>query len=333
MLCDSSHANGSKREDTDVNLPILRRAPLGRAFEPNLKVFLVPSKIRSMSQPSLLRILLRAAATSLVAVVAALGVVSVERAVIGVPLTGLDLAEILIVPIVVSFPIAAFIFTQAEKLRAAYEKLAALNREVEQAHRERDQANEAVDYAASHDPTTGLLNRAHFLRELTRAYQRGEGDVLLIADVDNFQRINDTHGHLKGDEALVLIASALTDTSRPGDLLGRLGSEEFGVLLKSITVASAADLAEVIQRKVRQISWFPTEQQTELLSVSIGGAALRDHQAGVVEVLTHAGRSLVKAKRSGLPSIAFYHMLSEVARGMAEAKDREDRRSKEQPTR
>ncbi len=274
----------------------------------------------------MVRILLRAAATSLLAVVAALGVLSVERMVIGVPFTALDLAEILVVPIVVGFPIAAFIFAQSEKLSAAYERLATLHRELEQAHSERDRAHEAVDYAATHDPTTGLLNRAHFLRGLTRAYQRGEGDVLLIVDVDNLQRINDTHGQFIGDEALGRIASALRDTKRSGDLLVRLSGGEFGVLLKSVTVASAADLAERIQQSVRQISWSPSEQGPELLSVSVGGAALRDHQTGVVEVLAQADRSLIKAKQSGLPSIAFHSLLSQVARGMAQWKGRQEAR-------
>lgn len=284
-----------------------------------------------MSQQSV-RVLTRACATSLVAVAASLAVLSIERFVIGVPLTVLDLTEIMIVPVVVAFPIAAFIFTQSEKLSAAYERLAALHREVERAHRKLDQANEAVDYAASHDPTTGLLNRAHFLRVLTRAYQRGEGDVLLVADVDNFQRINATHGHLKGDEVLVRIAASLQETVRSGDLVGRLGDEEFGVLLKSVTVGSAADMAEAILRNVRQITWSPSEQQPEPLSVSIGGAALRDHQTGAADVLIHADRGLGRAQRSGRTCIAFHHLLSDVARGMARSKDRQQVRLRAEPS-
>ena len=108
------------------------------------------------------------------------------------------------------------------------------------------------------------------------------------------------------------------------DEVGRIGGEEFGVLLRAVSISTAADIAESIRRRVQAIPWQAAEGSS--LSVSIGGAALRDHRAGVTDVLAHADRCLYRAKHSGRNCIAFNYVLSDVAYAMARHLDRKAER-------
>lgn len=266
------------------------------------------------------RIALRAGITSLIAVVASFAIFGLERLVIGVPFDTLDLIEVLLIPIVVAFPIASFIFWQSEKLKRAYDELARLHDEMEKAHLQLVAATEAVGYAESHDRMTGVLNRDHFLKVLEMAHRRGERDVFLLIDADDFKRVNKTFGHPKGDEALVKMAVTIENFVRPGDVVGRIGGEEFGVLLKGASAGTAADIAEAIRRSVQEISLDAPNVPTAHLSASIGGAVLTDHPASVIDVLAHVDRCVFEAKRAGRNRIAFNYSLSDVAFAMAQSR-------------
>jgi diguanylate cyclase (GGDEF)-like protein len=258
------------------------------------------------------RIVFRASATTVFAVVLTFALFHIERAVIGVPFSTLDMFEVILLPIAVGFPIAVFIFLQTEKLRGAYAELAVLHEEAASARDRLQKANDAIRFASTHDGMTRLLNRTHFLRELDAAYGRGETDVLLLADADHFKQVNDTLGHLAGDEALIRIADAIRRSVREDDLVGRIGGEEFGILLRGASAASAAEVAESIRRRVEAIPWVSGH-----LSVSIGGAAFADHRSGATEVFAQADRCLYKAKRAGRNCIALHSVLSDVASAMA----------------
>ena len=266
------------------------------------------------------RIALSAGVTSLVAVAAAFAIFSLERLAIGVPFDTLDLIEVIAIPIVVAFPIASFIFFQSEKLKRAYDELARLHDEMEKAHLQLAAASEAVGYAESHDRMTGVLNREHFLKLLELAHRRGASDVFLLVDADDFKHVNDMFGHAKGDEVLVNMAVTIQNSVRPGDVVGRVGGEEFGVLLKGASAGTAADIAEAIRRNVQEIGIDAPDRPTVHLSASIGGAVLGDHPANVTDVLAHVDRCVVKAKRTGRNRIAFNYSLSDVAFGMAQSK-------------
>ena len=100
---------------------------------------------------------------------------------------------------------------------------------------------EAQDEAAT-DPLTGIPNRGAFERVLRRSLdeaQAGRTFVLALLDLDNFKGINDTHGHMVGDRALVCIAQLLTDALRPNDLVARFGGEEFVVVMEGISLDRA----------------------------------------------------------------------------------------------
>src|SRR5690606_34240394 len=111
-------------------------------------------------------------------------------------------------------------------------------------------------------------------------------------------RINDTHGHRTGDEALVLIAGAISQGVRDGDLAGRIGGEEFAAFLSGASVKEAMIVAERIRRGVEAIRFSPSEGKTLPLSVSIGAAGLSPHLSWT-EALREADGRLYEAKRLG----------------------------------
>ncbi|CAG0949430.1 Diguanylate cyclase DgcM [Rhizobiaceae bacterium] len=246
-------------------------------------------------------ILAKSSAGTALAVVATYCAFFVMRWATGVPYIWLNLVECFAIPIVVGMPILYYVAAQAEELRDARDDLAALHRETDEAYREMRRAHRLLAYAASLDKMTGLLNREAFLERLAPAHAANEPDVLLFVDADHFKQINDRLGHLKGDEALVKIASAIKRAVRKCDVVGRIGGEEFGVLLKNVDLASAAEIAEAIREQVNAVQWQPNMA----LTVSIGGAALHAHSGKMADVLTHADRCLYAAKRAGRNRVAF----------------------------
>jgi len=137
-------------------------------------------------------------------------------------------------------------------LMAARANNAQLRQEVEQ----RRALQEALRIQASIDPLTGLNNRREyeklFAREMARARREGRAMSLVMLDLDHFKAINDRYGHLEGDRALVAFAQAVKSQLRASDAVGRLGGEEFGVLLPLTTLAEGLEAAHRILQSVRQ---------------------------------------------------------------------------------
>jgi diguanylate cyclase (GGDEF)-like protein len=110
------------------------------------------------------------------------------------------------------------------------------------------EAREALREQATHDPLTGLWNHEEILRILSRQLSRAEregGDVgVIMADLDHFKKVNDTHGHMAGDAVLRLTARRMLSQVRDYDYIGRYGGEEFLIVLPGSDMEGAADLAE-----------------------------------------------------------------------------------------
>lgn len=139
------------------------------------------------------------------------------------------------------------------------------------------QANAELARLASTDWLTDCLNRRAFtqgveqrLGAIDRAGSRTEGALLMI-DADHFKTVNDRFGHERGDEALQLIAEAIRGAVREGDLVGRVGGEEFGVFLENADAPTAAGIADGIRAAITAQVFAPGAQ-VHPLSVSIGGA-------------------------------------------------------------
>ena len=160
------------------------------------------------------------------------------------------------------------------------------------------QTLEAVSRAAVVDPVTGLFNRRHLetvlSTEVERARRQQQPLSLLMIDVDDFKRINDTFGHLEGDRLLATIAEALRGTVRTFDLCARYGGEEFAIIMPGASLKTAAEVGDRIRRRVDNRS----TQARLPVTVSVGAALLLPGDAPE-DLVAAADRALLAAKRAG----------------------------------
>jgi ATP-binding cassette ChvD family protein len=164
--------------------------------------------------------------------------------------------------------------------------------------------------AARTDAKTGLLNAATWQREadaeIARALRRGESVALLLADVDHFKEINDTHGHLIGDDMLRALASELRQQVRESDIVGRFGGEEFVILLPHTRAAEACGIAERLRRAAGALAVLAGDGSVGA-TISIGVAALHQHGRELFELLAAADLALYRAKHTGRDRVCLYN--------------------------
>ena len=163
-------------------------------------------------------------------------------------------------------------------------------------------ANHRLNDLASTDSLTGCLNRGAFTRVVDGFLERDSETgppvgALLVIDADHFKSINDLFGHHRGDEALNLIATAIRTSLRRGDWIGRIGGEEFGVLLPGAGLVEAEDIAERIRNTVNSLE-FSGNGQPHDLTVSVGGAAF-GRPMNFSELFRIADERLYIAKNNG----------------------------------
>ncbi|WP_427025415.1 GGDEF domain-containing protein [Aureimonas ureilytica] len=170
--------------------------------------------------------------------------------------------------------------------------------------------NHQLFHFATRDGLTQVLNRAAFQKSVELRIgpdgRRREGDdvphTLLILDADHFKRINDRLGHGTGDEALSLIAATLRQSVRKDDLVGRLGGEEFAILLRNAGYEEAQVVAERLRARINMLEVGPRNRRTRL-SVSLGGISFRT--AVPFDALYKiADTNLYKAKSAGRNRVA-----------------------------
>lgn len=169
-----------------------------------------------------------------------------------------------------------------------------------------------LEEAASTDGKTGLLNAAAWHtqaeRELRRAERRAGPRAVLVVDLDHFKAVNDTHGHLAGDQVLAAVADALRSEVRDRDLVGRFGGEEFVVLLGALDEpgGDGPGLEAVAERIRKRIASLRVEMPTADgpltvagLSASVGGSLFPGDGRDLRTLLHVADTALYAAKRSG----------------------------------
>ena len=167
--------------------------------------------------------------------------------------------------------------------------------------------NSALLHLAMTDVLTGVSNRRHFVNvlehEFVRARRYGSPLSVLAFDLDFFKRINDGYGHAVGDEALTNFARVAKQGLRDMDLLGRLGGEEFSILLPNTTMTEALVVAERVRDGVTQIS-IPTDNGTLKFTTSVGVAEVRQTDTSVDDLLRRADAALYDAKAAGRNRVA-----------------------------
>jgi len=161
---------------------------------------------------------------------------------------------------------------------------------------------------ATTDMLTGIANRRAFLETAESAYAHschsGEPLTLLMLDLDHFKTINDRYGHLEGDRALVAFAQAVKSQLRASDAVGRLGGEEFGVLLPLTTLAEGLEAAHRILQSVRALQLSDDTGQAYRITTSLGVGAFRQSDRSLRDMLDRADQALYLAKHRGRDQIA-----------------------------
>ena len=197
----------------------------------------------------------------------------------------------LLVPLFISLPMSFYVEHQRQWLAAA-------NRELNATRKQLETALAQKEFEARHDSMTGLTNREHFVAHLGKCRRKSDVGAVLILDVDHFKTVNDTYGHHVGDRALLAIVSAITGSVREGDVVGRMGGEEFSVFLPEVDEEATLIVAERIRQAVEETD-FEAEQGKKLpLSISIGGA-LSTGSETALDLIRLADARMYAAKRAG----------------------------------
>lgn len=161
--------------------------------------------------------------------------------------------------------------------------------------------NALLDEAARRDYLTGLSNRRDMIEriesEISRAKRHGDSFSIIVADIDRFKEVNDTHGHEAGDEILKSVAEALRRSLRLEDHCARWGGEEFLICLPETNISSAASVAEKLKGCVAANK---VDYGGATLSVTISlGVSCHDPLSKIEEVIRAADGAMLEAKRKG----------------------------------
>lgn len=168
---------------------------------------------------------------------------------------------------------------------------------------------EKLSYQATHDDLTGLINRVEFENRLNvlveDARSSGSKHALCFLDLDQFKVINDTCGHIAGDELLRQLGKLLAGSTRKSDTLARLGGDEFAILIVDCEPQQAEWVANEVREMVEQFQ-FIWESQLFTIGVSIGVTSIDQHTPGRTEVLKQADSACYAAKNSGRNRVYLY---------------------------
>jgi two-component system cell cycle response regulator len=162
------------------------------------------------------------------------------------------------------------------------------------------------------DPLTGLANRRHFHAVLERSIdvvaRSGEPALLLMVDIDHFKSINDTHGHVAGDQVLQSVAKCLAGCIRPMDTVARYGGEEFAVVLPNCLVSVGQAVAERIRQTVESLTIMVGPVGCVRATISIGGAYAPEWVRSTAALwIERADNLLYRAKSEGRNRVFIDH--------------------------
>ena len=171
------------------------------------------------------------------------------------------------------------------------------------------QMSRQLSWQASHDALTGLANRHEFERQLDRlcdaARDSGEYHILCYMDLDRFKIVNDTCGHLAGDELLRQISTLLQAQIRKTDTLARIGGDEFGLLLRQCPLEQGIAVARSIRQRLHEFR-FIWQDKPFAIGVSIGLTAIDRHTPHATSALSQADAACFWAKHAGRNRVRVY---------------------------
>ncbi|MCG2722806.1 MAG: EAL domain-containing protein [Thermodesulfovibrionales bacterium] len=192
------------------------------------------------------------------------------------------------------------------------ERTAALVRANEELRDEitvRKRMEERLHYLAYYDALTGLPNRSLFLDRVKQGVARAEYNerflALLFTDIDRFKSINDTFGHDVGDKALKVVAKRLSESTREGDTVARLGNDEFGIAF--IDIAAPEDIILIAEEIMKNVSQpIMIEEKEIFLTLSIGISIYPYDGKDTNELMKNADLALANVKKQGMRAYQFH---------------------------
>lgn len=166
-----------------------------------------------------------------------------------------------------------------------------------------ERIREDLERMAMYDELTGVLNRRGMMdrlsQEMLRSRRYGSPLGLLMIDLDHFKQVNDTYGHLAGDKVLSIAAGVIEGNSRPSDILGRYGGEEFCLILNETHTHEAMELAERLRRCLEKTRHTIDNKNSITVTCSIGVASFTDDIPNEQAFIDAADRALYQAKENG----------------------------------
>lgn len=186
-------------------------------------------------------------------------------------------------------------------------ELAELQRNLARSNRALKASEEQLTLLSVTDPLTGLFNRRHLMNALDQAWEHGKRggacSSIIVMDIDFFKKINDQFGHEQGDLVLKAIAAQMQELVRKGDVVARMGGEEFAVVLQDTPLVVAQGLAERLRLAARSLVF---DQIPNGITCSYGVASL-NVLLGIACLLRHADEALYESKHAGRDRVTVSH--------------------------
>jgi diguanylate cyclase (GGDEF)-like protein len=194
-----------------------------------------------------------------------------------------------------------FFFLALRSLTLASARFSRLREKLTEKNRQLEESLRQIEELASHDQLTGVLNRGNLLKlletELRRSERTGEAFCFAMLDLDHFKNVNDTYGHPVGDQVLRKVCEIATQCVRAVDSVGRMGGEEFGILLPSTTLDNGRISLERLREAVGSYDWNSIVQGLAVhLSAGVADYTLGDTLQTITK---RADDALYRAKHTG----------------------------------
>jgi len=208
----------------------------------------------------------------------------------------------LILAAIVAFCVA---ITLTIKTFGNQQKLETMTVRLRETRAELRETNAKLEHKLTYDNMTGLECRESFFAKFEKRRAEHEQNLLLLLDADHFKKINDTYGHLLGDQALLLLSDVLKRMRRQNDLIGRIGGEEFTIFLPNTSEAEGLVIAEMIRGEIENLVFKPMPGVHHVITASIGITSAPPHQK-YATLMSNADNALYEAKHAGRNQVKLY---------------------------